>query len=118
MGSNDRGKQEAIDGSPCLVDLNDGPAEPERALSDYGFIRFQCGPVAEAGVNGATIEIVTEKLIDRLVGFQRGEFACDENREAIEHYSAALAALQRRTARRWEQRVEGTSQKHVSDAPV
>ncbi len=71
-------------------------------------IRFQNGPPAQVGTNGVTQESLTAVLIDRLEGFQRGPYACDENAEALGHYRRALAALKRRTEVRTIRGVEGT----------
>lgn len=95
-------KQEALDGSPSIV--ND----------EAGFIhvKFQCGPIKEHGVNGTSIENVLDLLAIRLKGFQKGPFACETNARAISHIEAAMASLEERTAKRTEQGVEGTNQEH------
>ena len=72
-------------------------------------IVFQNGPVKEAGVNGVTHETLLAILIDRLVGFQSGNYACDDNREALNNLRFALDCLQRRTRARLARGVEGTS---------
>ena len=50
--------------------------------------------------NGAFIEDVIAAAADRLQYHQTTQFACDENRIAIDHLNAALAALEGRTKRR------------------
>jgi hypothetical protein len=77
-------------------------------------IKFQQGPIPLVGRNGAFIEDVIDVLIDRLVGFQEGDYACDENDKAIEHLEAAKDALIERAMKRTEQGVEGTYQSHES----
>lgn len=71
-------------------------------------LRFQNGPIKEAGVNGITHEALLAVLIDRLEGFQTGKFACADNAEALTHLKAAVEALHRRTKARVARGVEGT----------
>jgi hypothetical protein len=59
-------------------------------------IVFQSVPVAEVGVNGITHEVLIAIIIDRLEHFQKGQFANDYNRLALEHLDAAHAALRAR----------------------
>jgi len=81
----------------------------------YGFVQFQEGPVLEAGVNGTSMEVLAQVIIDRLEGYQRGPFPCDENAHALQHFRSALAWLDVRTGRRRAQGVEGVNQPHVSE---
>jgi hypothetical protein len=74
-------------------------------------IDFQNGPLGEVGVNGLTQEALLAILIDRLRGFQSGQFACRENAIALTHLEEALMWLQKRTRERLARGVEGTSQK-------
>ncbi len=46
-------------------------------------------------------------IIDRLAGFQSGDFACLENAEALVHFATGLAVLRKRTADREARNVEG-----------
>lgn len=71
-------------------------------------IKFQDGPIAEAGVNGLTHEVLYAILIDRLEGWQAGPYACEQNEVALSHIRAALAAAEWRTDERIERGVEGT----------
>ncbi len=71
-------------------------------------LRFQNGPIAEAGVNGLTHEALLAVLIDRLEGFQAGAFACLENQLASGHLRAAIETLKGRTKLREQRGVEGT----------
>ena len=82
---------------------------PLGASSDV-HINFQNGPIAEAGVNGLTHEVLLAILADRLLGFQAGQYACQENAIALHHVCQAQAVLQRRTRARMERGVEGTHQ--------
>ena len=74
-------------------------------------ITFQDGPIKEAGVNGVTQEALLAIVIDRLRGFQAGEFKCRENAIALTHCEDALRWLQKRTRERLARGVEGTNQK-------
>jgi hypothetical protein len=75
-------------------------------------IDFQNGSprVPGVGVNGVTHEALLAILIDRLRGFQRGPFACDENAVALINLENALSMLQSRTKARILRGVEGTNQ--------
>ena len=74
-------------------------------------ISFQHGPVKEVGYNGITNEALLTILIDRMEGFQSGEFACDENQLALASLKGALHFLQIRTRDRIARGVEGTNKK-------
>ena len=74
-------------------------------------IRFQKGPIAEAGVNGLTQEVLLAILCDRLRAFQRGPFACRENALALTKLEEAQHWLQHRTKERMARGVEGTNRK-------
>lgn len=94
--------QEAMDGSPAAV----------RDAAGFINIKFQCGPVQEAGVNGTSIENVLDLLVRRLEGFQGGPFKCNENRRAIGALKMAMDCLELRTQKRVLAGVEGTNQSH------
>ncbi len=70
-------------------------------------IRFQSGPVAD-GVNGLTHEVLLAILIDRLEDFQKGFYACEENRLALTCLRTARDAMKARTTQRQARDVEGT----------
>lgn len=72
---------------------------------------YQKGPIGEVGVNGTTNEAELAKVIHRLKGFQAGEFACDENEQALYHISQGLEILESRTADRKARGVEGKDEK-------
>lgn len=84
--------------------LNEQHGSPHQVYS----INFQNGPLKEVGTNGVTHESLLAILIDRLEGFQRGPFACDENQIALTHLRAAQEALLSRTRARLARSVEGT----------
>lgn len=81
------------------------------AIPNYVDIKFQNGPIKEFGVNGVTQEVLLAIVIDRLRGFQSGEFKCRENAIALTHIEEALMWLQKRTRDRLARGVEGTNQK-------
>lgn len=71
-------------------------------------IRFQDGPIKEAGVNGISNEALLAVVEDRLVGFQSGQYACRENAIALTKIQEAMMWLQKRTRDREARGVEGT----------
>ena len=74
-------------------------------------IHFQNGAIKENGVNGCQNEDLIAIVIDRLQGFQSGEFSCRENALAITKLEEALLWLRKRTMDREDRGVEGTSVK-------
>ena len=71
-------------------------------------IQFQNGPINEVGFNGISNEALLAVLIDRMRGFQSGQFACRDNAIALTHLEEALMWLQKRTRDRMARGVEGT----------
>lgn len=71
-------------------------------------IRFQNGPIAEAGVNGISNEALLAIVEDRLKGFQSGQYASRENAIALTHVQDAMHWLHHRTRERVARGVEGT----------
>lgn len=99
------------------VTVRDEPG-PGNACHDYQIklpdgsgirIGFQKGPIAEAGVNGITHEVLLAILIDRLEGFESGPFANRYNANALWHLKEAQKALLDRTRERMSRNVEGTN---------
>ena len=78
---------------------------------EFCVIKFQNGPIAEAGVNGISNEALLAIVEDRLLGFQSGQFACRENAVALTKIQEAMMWLQKRTLDRLRRGVEGTNQK-------
>lgn len=74
-----------------------------------GLVKFQNGPIAEAGINGVTHESLLAILIDRLACFQAGPYSSRFNAIAKTHLEEALMWLQKRTVERMQRGVEGTS---------
>lgn len=76
---------------------------------ETGIVSFQKGPIQENGVNGIQNEDLLAVVIDRLQGFQSGQFACRENALALTKCQEALLWLEKRTADRVARNVEGKS---------
>lgn len=74
-------------------------------------IQFQNGPIAEAGVNGLTHEVLLAIIVDRMRSFQAGPFACRENALALTKMEEAQHWLHHRTRARMARNVEGTHEK-------
>lgn len=92
--------------------------QPHERHEDYVnkaglFIKFQSGPIGEQGVNGVMLEDVIEESIIRL-RFLNGLMSCRENAVALTHLETALLWLNKRTAARQKQGVEGRHLTHVS----
>lgn len=71
-------------------------------------LQFQNGPIAEAGVNGITQEVLLAICADRLRSFQAGPYACRENALALTKIEEAQHWLHHRTLARMARGVEGT----------
>lgn len=71
-------------------------------------VMFQNGPIAEAGVNGITNEVLLAIVADRLRSFQAGPYACRENALALTKIEEAQHWLHHRTLARMARGVEGT----------
>jgi len=78
------------------------------AIDIYGSIKFQNGPIKEAGVNGCHNEDLLAIVIDRLQCFQSGPYKCRENAIAITKLEEAMHWLNHRTAARQARGIEGT----------
>lgn len=70
-------------------------------------IKFQKGPLKENPINGISQETLLAIVIDRLRGFQEGEFSCRENSIALTKCEEALMWLKKRTNDRIIRGVEG-----------
>ncbi len=75
----------------------------------YAKIKFQKGAIKESGINGCHNEDLIAIVIDRLQGFQSGNFSCRENAIAITKLEEALLWLNKRTNDRIARGVEGTN---------
>lgn len=102
-------------GANHLYDIGGFNSSTNASFKDLGWpaehstILFQNGPIAEVGVNGVTHEALLAIVIDRLQAFQRGPFANDHNRAALDHLELAQKALLDRTRSRMVRGVEGTN---------
>jgi hypothetical protein len=72
-------------------------------------VRFQEGPVREAGVNGCFVEDLLTVAVHRLRKLDMDMHSPD-NEAALRHMLAALGALNARAAGRLERGVQGTSE--------
>ncbi len=70
-------------------------------------VSFQNGPIKEAGVNGVMNEDLIAIVIDRMRGFQSGDYACRDNEIALTKLEEALMWLRNRTNDREARGVEG-----------
>lgn len=73
-------------------------------------VKFQDGPIQDAGVNGVQQEHLLAVIQHRLECFQAGPFANVHNAEALEHVKLAMAALHARTTDRIVRQVEGRNE--------
>ncbi len=73
-------------------------------------LKFEVGPADAGGRRGITTESLIAVCIDRLEGFQAGQFSCAENRAALEHLRGALEWLHARTRDRIDRGVEGRAE--------
>jgi hypothetical protein len=98
------------------VEALDGPG-PGGASHEYSLtlpdgsvtkLNFQNGPINDVGVNGITHETLLAILVDRMEGFQSGQFACRENALALTKLQEAQHWLHHRTLMRMARGVEGT----------
>lgn len=92
-----------------FMPANTGNPTDGESIGNYRNVEFQKGPIKEAGVNGIPDEALYAILIDRLQGFQKGEYSCRENAVALTHLETALMWAQKRTHEREGRGVEGTS---------
>ncbi len=84
---------------------------PEGGVAKDWLIEFQNGPIKETGFpNGLSNEVMLAVVIDRLRGFQSGQFACRENALALTKLEEAMMWLLKRTRDRMARGVEGTHQ--------
>lgn len=97
----------------------DGPG-PGNASHTYSIrgggktitIQFQCGPREEPDSTPGVLDVdLLEIVRDRLIGFQKGDFACRENAIALTHIEDALLWMDRRVRDRANRNVLGTNQK-------
>lgn len=89
----------------------DDPSQAGEHLC-YALIRFQHGPRnCEDSEQGVLDTDLLEIVRDRLKGFQSGDFACDENANALRHIEEALLWMNKRFEDRADRGVLGTNNK-------
>lgn len=93
-------------GGACHKYVVHSTGKPSELLGD---VNFQNGPILEAGINGVQNEDLLAIVIDRLEGFQSGNYACRDNAIALTKCQEALLWLQKRTRDRQSRGVEGKS---------
>jgi hypothetical protein len=73
-------------------------------------IEFQNGPINEKGIGikGVQNEDLLAIVMDRLQGFQKGPYQCEDNALALDAIKEAMGHLERRTKQRIDRGVEGT----------
>lgn len=81
--------------------------DPATEHTEDTLIKFQKGPIKEAGVNGLSNEVLLAVVRDRLECFQAGPFACATNDQALLSVVTAMDWLQSRTKERLARGVEG-----------
>ena len=91
-----------------IIDVAPEIGQPVRVL---GTVDFQNGPIKEFGVNGVMNEDLIAIVIDRMRGFQSGDYACRDNAIALTKLEEALMWLRNRTNEREARGVEGTNVK-------
>lgn len=89
-------------GPDVLVLEGTTPEEP------WAYVKFQSGPVKEAGVNGVQIEDVLGLASSRLAVLHEAA-PCIQNVHVLDHIKCAIEWLNARTAERRARGVEGTS---------
>ena len=77
----------------------------------YVKVKFQNGAIKESGVNGCQNEDLIAIVIDRLRGFQSGDFAYKDNAMTLTKLEEALVWSRKRTQDRVNRGVEGLSVK-------
>lgn len=76
----------------------------------FGQLKFQSGPVREAGINGLQVDDLIALVIQRVQSLNVGEFSDPYNDETVEHLVLAMRAQEKRRLSRQARGVEGTSQ--------
>ena len=89
--------------------ISNAKGEELDPIGEFGYIKFQNGPIKEAGINGCHQEDLLAIVIHRLQGFQSGLFACRENALALTKIEEAMHWLNHRTTKRKSRGVESTN---------
>lgn len=103
-----------LEPTPAMKDSLLPHEKPEDYVELAGMrIKFQSGQIQDHGANGVQIEEVVQVAIDRL-RFVNGLMSCRENSVALTHFETGLLWLNKRTAERKKQGVEGKHLAHAS----
>ena len=97
-------------GASHYYEIVSKPTDDTEAVK-VGRIQFQEGPRNASSNLGVIDTDLLEIVRDRLIGFQRGEFATRENACALTHIEEALMWLNRRVEDLIERKVLGTDNK-------
>lgn len=89
--------------------IYDANKDSDKLSDGLCLINFQNGPIKEYGVNGVMNEDLIAIVIDRMRGFQSGDYACRDNALALTKLEEALMWLRNRTNSRETRGVEGTN---------
>ncbi len=93
-----------------IYDIMESPLhENDTSRKTLCTINFQNGPIKEFGINGVMNEDLIAVVIDRMRGFQSGDYACRDNALALTKLEEALMWLRNRTNSREARGVEGTN---------
>lgn len=85
---------------------------PDKEDMSYTLIQFQNGARKDPeAITGIIDTDLLEIVRDRLRGFQSGDFATDDNAEALKHIEIALMYMNKRVMDRYERNVLGTYEK-------
>lgn len=92
------------------IGIHDGVANGEGYPLDVkATIRFQHGPLQEAGINGITEASLLAVVLHRYELFQDSGHSCAENVTVMFHLRAALEQIGLRSERRKAKGIEGTN---------
>lgn len=76
------GQRDMIENTIKRNEYSNLDGTPAEVSGKYFWIQFQCGPIAESGVNGVCMLEILQVMIDRLDGFER-RWPREENRMSI-----------------------------------
>jgi len=96
---------------PCEKIKDDSNEISEWIPAPFVHIHFQKGPMKESEPNGIFMEDLIAICIDRLEGFQTGDYPHTCNDMALTSLKQVLSYLNIRTADRIERGVDGKSEK-------
>ena len=89
-----------------LISIQQAP----ETVADETTLKFQHGPVQEAGVNGITDQALIAIILDRWRAFQKSKWANRETAVSITKLEEALMWQHKRTIDRLARKVEGTNE--------